>query len=471
ADAPTLKPKDAGATFKPEVSGPSKEGEQALSRIRAADGLKVDLYAAEPMLANPVAFCFDAKGNVYVAETFRHSEGANDIRGLMSWLDQDLAARTVEDRVAMIRKNTPDQGAGYAVNHDRVRMLADTDGDGKPDRSTVFADGFKNIPDGIGAGLLATDGQVYYTCIPDLWLLKDENGDGVADVKKSLSYGYGVHLGFIGHDLHGLTLGPDGRLYFSIGDRGLSVAAADGRRVDCPDTGAVLRCELDGSGLELFATGLRNPQELAFDDHGNLFTGDNNSDGGDQARWVYVVEGGDSGWRIGYQFMTRHEQRGPWNAERLWNPAFDGQAAYIVPPIANHGAGPSGLAYYPGVGLPKKYDGRFFLCDFRGGFGGSGVWSFNVEPAGAGFKLGEPEQTLWGVLATDVDFGPDGRLYVSDWVDGWPKPTRGRLYRAFDPAVSAGSDVRELTQLLGGGVAKASADQAAGLLHHADRRV
>ena len=67
------------------------------------------------------------------------------------------------------------------------------------------------------------------------------------------------------------------------------------------------------------------------------------------ARWVYVVEGGDSGWRIGYQFMERPVSRGPWNEERLWHPAFAGQAAYIVPPIANLADGPSGLTYDPGI--------------------------------------------------------------------------------------------------------------------------
>ena len=117
----------------------------------------------------------------------------------------------------------------------------------------------------------------------------------------------------------------------------------EGRTLAVPDTGSVLRCNPDGTELEVFASGLRNPQELAFDEYGNLFTGDNNSDSGDKARWVYLVEGGDSGWRIGYQFIESPISRGPWNEEKLWYPAFAGQAAYIVPPIANIADGPSGL--------------------------------------------------------------------------------------------------------------------------------
>jgi hypothetical protein len=66
-----------------------------------------------------------------------------------------------------------------------------------------------------------------------------------------------------------------------------------GRVIDNPETGAIYRCNPDGSDLEIFHRGLRNPQELAFDQYGNLWTGDNNSDGGDPARWVYAVEGGE----------------------------------------------------------------------------------------------------------------------------------------------------------------------------------
>src|SRR5262249_53775566 len=161
--------------------------------------------------------------------------------------------------------------------------------------------------------------------------LRDTDGDGRADERRSLSRGYGVHVGYLGHDLHGLRFGPDGRLYFSIGDRGFNVRTADGRTLAELDSGTVIRCNPDRSGLELFASGLRNPQELAFDEHGNLFTCDNNSDSGDKARWVYVVEGGDSGWRIGYQFLQSPVSRGPWNAERLWEPEPAKRAAYLVP--------------------------------------------------------------------------------------------------------------------------------------------
>ena len=225
--------------------------------------------------------------------------------------------------------------------------MVDRDGDGRADASTVFADGFNQPAAGIGAGVLARKGDVYYTCIPGLWKLHDTRGEGHADERKLLHDGYGVHVGFLGHDLHGLRFGPDGKLYFSIGDRGFNVTTFDGATSPCritPGLGAAC-CNPDGTELEVFATGLRNPQELAFDQYGNLFTGDNNSDSGDRARWVYLVEGGDSGWRIGYQFLEAPYTRGPWNEERLWYPSFDGQAAYIVPPIANLADGPSRVGF------------------------------------------------------------------------------------------------------------------------------
>jgi quinoprotein glucose dehydrogenase len=456
----------------PRIAGASDEGLLAIRRMRVAPGFQIGLFAAEPLLANPVAFCLDEKGSIFVAETFRIHAGVDDTRDHMEWLDDDLAARTVEDRVAMYRKFLGSKVDTYALASERVRLLQDLDGDGTADRSLVYAEGFNGIPDGIAAGVLARRGQVWFSCIPHLWLLEGSGGGGKAQSlkshsRKSLHRGYGVHVGYYGHDLHGLRFGPDGRIYFSIGDRGLHVET-EGRVLDEPDSGSVLRSNPDGSALEIFARGLRNPQELAFNEYGDLFTGDNNSDGGDQARWVHVVEGGDSGWRIGYQFL---ETRGPWNEEKLWHPRWDGQAAYLVPPVANLADGPSGLAYHPGTGFPDRYAGRFFLCDFRGSSALSGIRSFALRPRGASYELVDPDQFIWSVLATDVDFGPDGALYLSDWVEGWDQPGKGRIYRVFDPESARDPRTVETRKLLSEGMSGRPPEELARLLAHADQRV
>ncbi len=459
------------ATFTPNVEPASDEGELAIQRFTAASGIEVELFAAEPMLAQPVALYVDHGGEVYVAETFRHHMGVTDIRDHMGWLDDDLASKTVEDRRAMIRKH---EGAnydpGYGMAFDQVRLIRDPDGDGRADEAVVFASGFRDHAAGIGAGVLSYRGDVYYTCIPELWLLRDTNGDGVADEKRALSSGYGVHVALLGHDLHGLRIGPDRRLYFSIGDRAFHVETPQGV-IAHPDSGAVLRCELDGSNLEVWHDGLRNPQELVFDEHGNLWTGDNNSDGGDRARWVNVVEGGDSGWRYPYQWIELPNLRGPWNDEKLWYPPFVGQAAYIVPPIANLANGPSGLTHYPGTGLTPEYDGHFFLCDFRGDAEESGIHTFTVLPKGAFFDLGPVMPFVWKVLATDCDFGPDGALWISDWVQGWEQTGKGRIYRAFDPEAQRSALVAETRAILARGVDELSSADLVELLSHPDQRV
>lgn len=457
--------------YTPDVQAASDEGRVAMAKFEVAEGLEVNLFAAEPMLANPVVFCVDEKGAFYVAETFRHHKGVTDNRNhthRAGWLDDELACRTVEDRVAMYRRHLGDGFADYLTEHERIRWIVDDDGDGVADRARVFADGFNKAADGIAAGVLADRGRVYYACIPRLWLLDDRDGDGVAEDREVLHDGFGVHTALLGHDMHGLCYGPDGKLYFSIGDRGFDVTTTEGRELSYPDTGAVLRCNRDGSELEVFATGLRNPQELAFDDFGDLFTGDNNSDGGDRARWVYVVEGGDSGWRMSFQYLRT---RGPWNEEKLWHPHFDGQAAWIVPPVANLADGPSGLVYDTGMGLPARYRNTFFLCDFRGGSGNSGVHTIKVEPAGAGFRVASHDRLIWRTLVTDVDFGVDGAIYVTDWSEGWNTAGKGRIYRIADPAIRRDPAIAKMAALLREGMAGRDMDELIGLLGHADRRV
>lgn len=470
-------PEGPQSEYDPKIAKASDDAVKAIPRFQLDKSLKVEVWAAEPMLANPVCFAFDEKGVCYVAETFRLHHGVTDTRGHMNWLDDDLACRTIADRVAKYKRFA---GAKfhdtYEKDRDRIRRLEDTTGSGRADKSTVFRDDFGRAEDGLGAGLLAHKGNVYYTCIPDLYLLKDTKNTGTADVKKSLASGFGVHTGFIGHDLHGLRIGPDGRLYFSIGDRGLNVTTKEGKHLYNPDSGAILRCELDGSNLEIFATGLRNPQELAFDDFGNLFTVDNNSDSGDQARFLHIVQGGDYGWRMGYQYETAmHDEtvkqgnRGPWNYEQLWKP--DTQATYILPAIRNFSNGPSGFTAYPGVGLSDRYKGHFFLANFSGNTQNSGIFSFGIKPKGASFEMVDDHKFVWNVLATDCEFGPDGAFYISDWVDGWNLPNKGRIYKLTDPEAMKNPSVAEAKKLLAEGMEKRSVDELLKLLGHPNRAV
>jgi quinoprotein glucose dehydrogenase len=459
--------------YNPQVQGPSNEAQQAIKRFRLPTGVEASVWAAEPLLANPVSFCFDEQGRCYVAETFRLHRGVTDDRGHMDWLDDDLASRTVAERVAMYKKYAKDRFTKeYESEHDRVKFVWDSKGTGQADKATVFADGFHHAADGIGAGVLARKGNVYYTCIPDLWLLKDTKGEGKADVKKSLATGFGVHVAFLGHDMHGLRMGPDGKLYFSIGDRGFNVTTKEGKNLFNPDSGAVLRCDPDGANLEVVHFGLRNPQELAFDNYGNLFTVDNNSDSGDRARLVQIVEGGDSGWRTGYQYGSDLSDRGPFNAEKIWHLPPTEQPAYIVPPLAHITSGPSGFCFnYGATALPSRYENHFFICDFHGSSNGSGVYSFAVKPKGASFEVADGHQAFTNVLATDCDFGPDGGFYISDWVEGWGLTGKGRIYRFADAEAAKKPEVAEVKKLLAEGFDKRSNDELAKLLEHADMRV
>lgn len=450
------------------VARASDEARLQMRTFQIAPGLACELVAAEPDLCNAVAFQVDERGRFWVVETFRINDGVFDTRNYMQWKDEDLALRTVAERVAMYQRHIAAKMPDYSAFPERIRLLTDSNGDGQVDRSTVFADGFRDPADGIAAGVLCLGEDVWFTNIPKLWRLRDTDGDGMADQQTAVFDGFGVHVSLIGHDLHGLILGPDRRLYFSIGDRGLHTVTREGRTLDLPHEGAVLRCELDGSNLEVFHRGLRNPQELAFDQRGDLFTGDNNSDGGDQARFVFLLEGGDCGWHIGHQWL---DDRGRWNRERMWQPWHPGQPAWIVPPIANVADGPSGLVYDTGMGLPERYRGHFFLCDFRGGSSNSGVRALSLNIRGAGFELASMQQPIWRVLCTDVDIGPDGSLYVLDWVDGWTKTGKGRIYRLRAPEARNDLKLRGLAQTLAADFAPFHDQQLLNLLGHDDRRV
>jgi quinoprotein glucose dehydrogenase len=454
----------------PDTAPASDEAQAQIKRFKLPPGVQVDLWAAEPMLANPVAFGFDEQGRVFVSETHRYRSSVLDIRHYMFMLEDDMAARTVDDRVAMVRKHFGPQYKELGKESEIVRLLEDRDGDGRADFSSVYADGFDTVLDGIASGVLARKGRVWFTNIPELWELGGMDSEGRATSRRSVSHGYGVRFSFTGHDMHGLAIGPDGRLYFSFGDRGAYVKTQEGGVLDFSDEGAVFRCDLDGSNMEVVHRGLRNPQELVFDDHGNLFTADNDCDHGDRERLVLIAEGADSGWRIGHQHAPLGKA-GMWMMEKWWTPRFPGQTASVLPPLASLNDGPSGFAYYPGTGWGDALKGRFFLCSFKGSAARSAIDTFTVEPSGASFTLKGLGPFISQVAAPDVDFGPDGALYFSDWGEGWERTKKGRIYRAHDPSQIGQPIVRETRRLIAEGMDHRSLDELVQLLAHADRRV
>src|SRR5687767_4791902 len=105
----------------PKVAPASDEGERAMRRFRIPPGFKVEQFAAEPLLANPVAFAIDEKGRFFIAETFRLHAGVTDIRGHMTWLDEELASKSVEERVEIMKRHEGKRIADYAKESDRVR--------------------------------------------------------------------------------------------------------------------------------------------------------------------------------------------------------------------------------------------------------------------------------------------------------------------------------------------------------------
>ena len=469
-------------------------GETALKKFSIAPGLQVDLWAEEPLIENVVAFAFDERGRAFLVETHRRRTSVPDIRKNMEWLDDSLAMRTVEDRVNFLHKTLDPElklkptknhadinGDGqfdwrdWTVESEDIKIVEDRNDTGKADSSEVFVDGFHSLETGTAAGVAVRGDDVWFACIPDLWHFRGAR-EGKATTRDQLLTGFGVHIAYGGHDMHGTKIGPDGRIYWSIADTGAHVTTKEGKVIDNPDSGAVFRCDPDGSNMELFATGLRNPQSLAFNDVGDLFTGDNNADGGDKARWTHVVEGGDYGWRIGWQFMPK---LGPWNSEGMWHLDNNPTNLALLPPVGLIGHGPAGIAHYPGTGLPDAYADHFFYADFPGG-----VRSFALKAKGASYTVDNPGDVLqdnkpgqmtgkllWNLYPSDVQFSTNGGVYVLDWVFGWEKTGRGRIFRVHDPAVDASPLVQETKKLLAEGMGKLETEELSNLLAHADQRV
>ncbi|MDF1859231.1 MAG: HEAT repeat domain-containing protein [Verrucomicrobiales bacterium] len=467
------------------------EAKVRISGFTLPEDVKASLFADSSQTQNPSAICFDRNGKMYVAEIHRWRAGVQDIRNEQQILLDDINNRTSEDRLEMYQRDALTRPLSfYSEFEDRIVVIDDTDNDGRADNNSVWADGFNDPLDGPGIGLVAgPDNEIYYTNIPHVWKLADTDKDGKADEQTSLQDGFGVRMSISGHDMHGIIWGPDGKLYWSIGDRGYHFTTKEGRHYDRNYEGAVFRCDPDGSNVEEIYRGLRNPQELAFDKYGNLFTCDNDADQWDTGRLVYILEGGNAGWNHGHQvilnFRNQLELRtpdyehpghktipmSPWMAEGIWEPLHDERPAFTLPPIDKVSWGPSGFVYNYGVtAMPERYADHFWICNFGGANGD--LEAFTVKENGAGFSLDQHEKFMVGLGNTDVEFGPDGRMYLSCFNNnGWYKQDIGNIY-ALETKEPKNRDLLvETEKLLTTDLSTLVESEAAVLLGHPDMRV
>lgn len=401
----------------------------SLAQLKVADGLEVTLFAAEPDLINPTSMDIDAMGRVWITEAANYRLFKNPL------------AR--------------EQG-------DRIRVLEDTDGDGRSDKAwTFYQDPSLQSP----MGIAVLGDRVYICQSPEIFYLQDLDGDGRADKKTVVLSGFGG----VDHDhaIHGIMFGPDGLLYMTNGDEGLDVTDKSGRRLHVGREGdyraaTVLRMDPDGHHLELLAEGLRNPYEPTVDSFGTVFSSDNDDDGNEQCRICYVMRGGNYGYwprRSGNRRLD----------EVHWNVDQPG----VVPKIIGTGFGsPTGLLFYEGRLLPERFQRMMIHADAGPGV----VRAYPIEALGAGYE-GRIETVLetttdrW-MRPSDVTVAPDGSLFVSDWYDrnvgghNLVDFTRGRIFRIAPPGARYRVQAPDLATAEGVADALASPNLATRFLAH-----
>ncbi|MEX2230858.1 MAG: HEAT repeat domain-containing protein [Cyclobacteriaceae bacterium] len=461
---------------------------------KLAEGLTLRLWAVDSLVADPVSLDIDDLGRLFYTRTNRAKNSEFDIRGHQDWEIGSIQLKNIEEKRAFLHKVlAPELSAknewlkdlngdgshdwkDMTVEKEHIYRLEDKNGDGLADFSQLVIEDFNSEVTDVAGAILAHNGDLFVGVGPDMWRINDDNGDGLADRKTSISHGYGIHVGFGGHGMSGAEVGPEGKIYWQIGDIGFSGTGPDGRKWEHPNSGVIVRSNRDGSDFEVFSYGNRNTHEFVFDEYGNLISEDNDGDHqGEKERIVYITNGSDTGWRTNWQFGKYRDPDNNtykvWMEEEMYKPRFEGQAAYITPCIANFVSGPTGMLYNPGTALGPEWKNTFFIGEFVGNPSRSGIHAFKLKPKGATFELGDHKSIMSGVLATGVDFGPDGAMYIADWIDGWNTKDHGRIWK-LDVANGTDDPERKETQkLLKADFTKYTPNQLSALLKHADMRV
>ena len=330
--------------------GPALSPQDAMAKMQLPEGFKVELVAAEPDVVNPTAFTFDDRGRIWVTESVEYP------------------------------RKEPGKGK------DRVKVLEDTDGDGRVDKATVFKDGL-NIPCGIAHG----NGGVYVTNAPDVLFLRDTDGDDKADTEEVLFTGFGRDDT---HELpNTLIWGPDGWLYGMNG-------VFNPSKVKDPATGqvfeftcAVWRYHPKNRRFEIFAEGTSNPWGLDYNRQGDWFLSCCVID-----HLFHITQSG---------YYVR--QGGPY-------PPMTVPLGSIT--TQNHQkAAYAGLVHYDADVYPEPYRGKLLM----GNLHGSCINQDKLDRNGSTYRqTNDPDflsaNDAW-FMPVSQKLGPDGCVYVMDWYD------------------------------------------------------
>lgn len=279
-----------------------------------------------------------------------------------------------------------------------VYLLSDEDNDGRAHGRTSFAVGY-NFP--LGVAVHPSSGDVYLSYQGAIAVLTDRDGDGRADEERILVGDLPVG----NHQNDNLEFGPDGWLYIGVG------SACDACEDIDPRSAAILRFNVENGQGEIFATGLRNPYDIAFHpETGELLATDNGRD--------------DLGMEAPFEELNLIIQGGDYGYPHCWNEHDQPGCEDTIPPVAFFEAHSSanGLDIYTGQGIPPEYHGNAFVTIF-------GSWLKSGVQTGTQRVVFSPNgntyssETGWfvrfpqGIMPLPLVFGPDGALYVGDYIN------------------------------------------------------
>jgi len=328
-------------------------------------GFTIELVAGPPLVDRPITASFDESGRLYVAD----SSGTNDK------VDKQLAEKP-----------------------HRILRLEDTDGDGKFDRRTVFADQMM-FPE----GTLWHDGSLYVAAPPSIWKLTDTDQDGVADER--VEWFQGKTLTGCANDLHGPYLGRDGWIYWCKGAFAEQTYERPGKPPLVTKASHIFRCRPDGTRMEAVMTGgMDNPVDVVFTPTGErIFTTTflQNPGGGRRDGLLHAIHGGVHG-KV-HQVIENHPRTGD-----------------VLPVLAHLGpAAPCGLEHFDAASFGPEYQDNIFACLFNM----HKVTRHVLEPIGGSFRSRDSDF----VVSNNIDFHPtdvladaDGSLLIVD-TGGWYK--------------------------------------------------